>query len=557
MKSRSSVEGTKLGCFKRFGVISIAAAIALCLSTCAMFPAKYDLQKRDTAASSAATSDPATKGLSGERYDFLPWLHRQMQRDGARLPKTVLIVTASGGGTRAAGFTYKVLKQLNTVAMACPPWIDASSGCTALDRVLLISGVSGGNLTAARFALFGKKGLDQAFVDNVIKQNAFARGMTGFLNPEYWFDRTQQFVDILEMNYQIQGRVATFNDLNERVPFLIMAGTDVLGEEVFPLTQTAFDDLCADLDRLPVGVGVAAAGNFPFLLNGVHLENYHEVGGCSGNDWKQSYLIDTERLLRLAADPERRTTEANAARFRLWMRKALPANTVDPSGRPVRIENPEERSIKFLHLFDGGLADNLAIRPVVRNVINNKTLEMFAQDGVSNVVFVTINAARADKKDGLYQSRSGPNWIPSLAIDSVFSPMESNSEMTQFSLQRYLAAYFSQKDASDSSKLPSVEIIRFDPDLLYGDHRSELLREDFKKITIFATIDNHALDIFENAAKALQETAPCIAVLKNDSAEQDTLRGSACVIYRAGMKGDSGLYPEMRREDAFPPLRQN
>jgi hypothetical protein len=436
-----------------------------------------------------------------------------------------------------------VLKQLDTIAMDCPQWIDDRTTCSALDRVLLISGVSGGSITAAHFALFGKKRLDRQYETQVIEQNAFLRAMSGFIKPNYWFDRTQQFVDILEENYQVQGRIATFNDLNERIPFLIIGSTDVVGEEFFPITQTTFDDLCADLDRLPVAAAVAMAGNFPFVLNGVHLQNYHEVGACSGDDWKQSYLLQTEDLLKLAAQPYYWTAEANLARYRLWMRKVLPQYTVDPTKTRVRIENPKGRSIKFLHLFDGGLSDNLGVRPVARNVINDKTLEYLFRHGVLNIVFVSINA-HGDPINPEYQSRSGPNWLPGLLIDSVFSPIEKNSEITQFSLQRYLTAYFAQKEAADKAKSPTVEIIQFDPDLLYGNDAEEVLREDYKNLSMFRPMDDNALEIFKKTAKTVQERAPCISVLKDDMVDRNALMEAGCVIYEPGMKEtSSGPFP--------------
>lgn len=56
-----------------------------------------------------------------------------------------ILVAASGGGTRAALYTYSVLRGLRQVEM--------DDGCTALHRVVLLSGVSGGSAALAYFRI--------------------------------------------------------------------------------------------------------------------------------------------------------------------------------------------------------------------------------------------------------------------------------------------------------------------------------------------------------------------------------------------------------------------
>ena len=68
----------------------------------------------------------------------------------------LLLVTFSGGGTRAAAFAYGVLEHLGAT--------EVRSGAMThrlLDEVDLISAVSGGSFTAAYYGLFG----DRLFVD--------------------------------------------------------------------------------------------------------------------------------------------------------------------------------------------------------------------------------------------------------------------------------------------------------------------------------------------------------------------------------------------------------
>jgi NTE family protein len=60
-------------------------------------------------------------------------------------PKTLLILAFSGGGTRAAAFSYGVLEELRRTQVGAP-----GLAHTMLSEVDLISSVSGGSFTALR-----------------------------------------------------------------------------------------------------------------------------------------------------------------------------------------------------------------------------------------------------------------------------------------------------------------------------------------------------------------------------------------------------------------------
>src|SRR6185295_14660927 len=66
---------------------------------------------------------------------------------------TIVGLAFSGGGTRAAAFSYGMLKGLEATPLPNDP-----SGRSMLDSVRFISGVSGGSITAAYYGLKGKAG---------------------------------------------------------------------------------------------------------------------------------------------------------------------------------------------------------------------------------------------------------------------------------------------------------------------------------------------------------------------------------------------------------------
>src|SRR5882762_9249042 len=76
----------------------------------------------------------------------------------------LLALSFSGGGTRAAAFSFGVLQELEHTRLG-------SRGKTLLDQVGFVSGVSGGSITAAYFGLKKRAALDD-FRQRFLLRNA-------------------------------------------------------------------------------------------------------------------------------------------------------------------------------------------------------------------------------------------------------------------------------------------------------------------------------------------------------------------------------------------------
>ncbi len=76
---------------------------------------------------------------------------------------TVVALAFSGGGTRAAAFAYGAMRGLDR--------LPASARGTYFDRVIFISGVSGGSVAAAYFGLKGRAALSD-FRERFLLRNA-------------------------------------------------------------------------------------------------------------------------------------------------------------------------------------------------------------------------------------------------------------------------------------------------------------------------------------------------------------------------------------------------
>src|SRR6187402_3870773 len=74
----------------------------------------------------------------------------------ANSDKLFVVVTFSGGGKRAAAFSFGVLEALRDIKVTTPD----GEQHTMLDEVDLISAVSGGAFTAAYYAMFGRETFD-------------------------------------------------------------------------------------------------------------------------------------------------------------------------------------------------------------------------------------------------------------------------------------------------------------------------------------------------------------------------------------------------------------
>jgi NTE family protein len=244
-----------------------------------------------------------------------------------------IALTFSGGGMRAAALAYGVLERL-----AAEPIRWNGRSTRLLDEVDLINSVSGGSMTAAYYALHGDAmfrdfparffapDLQDRLESRIIALSAVPR----LMSPRYGrIDMLQEFLD--ETLYE--GK--TFADLPRRRPYVVISASDMALGSRFEFTQDFFDLLCSDLDRLPISRAVAASSALPLVFSPVTIWNY--AGTCS--------------LPPLAQFPP--AQGGLAARQAQRAREV--ASYLDRAQRP------------YIHLLDGGLADNIGVRGLIES----------------------------------------------------------------------------------------------------------------------------------------------------------------------------------------------
>jgi NTE family protein len=305
--------------------------------------------------------------LGGYRYDNL-------SGDG-NSDDLFVILAFSGGGTRAAAFSYGILEALRDASYQGP-----SATRRLLDDVDVISSVSGGSFTAAYYALFRERlftDFEQIFLHRNVEDALLQR----MLSPLNWFRLASPDFDRINLAAEFYDQEIfekkTFGDLLEqpRKPFIILNATDMTLGQRFEFTQDQFDLLCSDLSRVKVATAVAASSAFPGLLSPLTLQNFAAEGcGYRAPPWLTDAL-DRER------NPIARYTRARDL-----------SSYQDPR---------QERN--YIHLLDGGLADNIGLRgPYVALSSNDSGWNLFSRinrGAVSRVVVISVNAKTKPRKD--------------------------------------------------------------------------------------------------------------------------------------------------------------
>jgi NTE family protein len=294
------------------------------------------------------------------------------QRPGYRLsalPPTAangneLFVAASfsGGGARAAALAYGVLEALRETELEVN-----GQRRTLFGELDVVSAVSGGSLAAAYLAAHGEA-IFPAFHDRVLMrdlQSDFVRDLLSPTRPAWLFSDRFGRGDVLAdfLDREVFGGLR-YADLLARPtrPWVSISATDMSLGSRFEFVQDQFDLLCADLASVHLATAVAASSAVPIALSPITLKNY--PGPCPTGANLDLYGIYGER--------------------RRAMQVGQSVSYLDKAARP------------FIHLLDGGLADNLATRGPLEAAMSRGGFRAVADEsgaqGIRWFVFVVVNA---------------------------------------------------------------------------------------------------------------------------------------------------------------------
>ena len=191
----------------------------------------------------------------------------------ANSDKLFVVVTFSGGGKRAAAFSYGVLEALRDVKVTTPD----GEVHPLLDEIDLISAVSGGAFTAAYYALHGHDTFD-GFAPRFLNHDTEKDLWHKVLKPSSWPRLASSLVSRsdLEVEYLDQElfRGATVSDLMTRSPRVIISATDLVRAQPFAFTREQLNGICIDPTTIPVARAVFASAATPIYFAPLVMRGY-------------------------------------------------------------------------------------------------------------------------------------------------------------------------------------------------------------------------------------------------------------------------------------------
>jgi NTE family protein len=285
---------------------------------------------------------------------------------------TLVLVALSGGGKRSAAFGFGVLRGMRDIHVQ-PQGEDSA----LLDEVDLLAGVSGGSFPAAHFGLYGEKSFE-TFPDEFLYSDIEAYIWGTFLLPWNWDWIFNPLVGTNDRMTQVYDRLmfhgATFADFfRHGRPQVSINATDISFGSPFGFLPQTFDVICSDLATLPIARAVAASNGFPVLFGPVTLRNYR------GPDCPLPSVALPRAGEGSEHDLRTRALFENLDRY------------------------SDGQQVKWIHLMDGGISDNLALRVLLNDMLLlNIRMDRFATQllPIRRILVISV--------DG--QSATNPNW---------------------------------------------------------------------------------------------------------------------------------------------------
>ena len=340
--------------------------------------------------------------------------------------EAMVVLAFSGGGTRAAAFSYGVLEFLRDTEVVGPK----GNKARLLDFVGVITGISGGSFTALAYGLYGDKLFDD-YEKRFLKRDVQGEITSRTLNPIYWpslwsstWGRSEMAADLYD---EILFNGATFGDLDRgKGPLIVPAVTDITTGARLPFTQQAFDALCSDLSAVRLSRAAAASSAVPVVLTPVTLNNYGGTCGYTPPAWIKPFVD--------AVDPPR-----PAARATRHLKEE--AEFGDGVNRP------------YIHVVDGGVSDNLGMRSVLDALEMLEALHLVGQptplDHVRRIVVFVVNSISSPKTQW-DKSESPPGTIEIL-LKAAGVPIDRYSYEATELLRDKQARWHSMKQLRESA----------------------------------------------------------------------------------------------------------
>ncbi|WP_245444807.1 patatin-like phospholipase family protein [Pseudaminobacter soli (ex Li et al. 2025)] len=281
---------------------------------------------------------------------------------------TVLALSFSGGGTRAAAFAYGALSELDTLTIDEFP-----IKRTLVDNVRTVAGTSGGAVLAAYLGYRGKDDY-RDFRERFLYQNAEASMATSVLPGTLvkvalrgGANDRNSFARWLDENLFDRATYSAFGKPGR--PLVWVTASDIYNNTPFLFTEDTFAALCSDISQLKIAEAVGASAAIPVVFAPIILQA--PKNNC---DYHRPH----------------------------WLERAL--NTDNPSIRLQAYARSldsyqADQNLNFVRLLDGALTDNLGITGLTLELAkaDRPYAPLSPQQAVRlrNFVFIVTDAGRS------------------------------------------------------------------------------------------------------------------------------------------------------------------
>jgi NTE family protein len=350
-----------------------------------------------------------------ERFDATTTYRFQRPSDGPGDRRHLVLLAFSGGGMRAAAFSYGVLETLRDMEITTP----GGGKVRALDEVDVITAVSGGSFTALAYGLYGDE-LFECYEGKFLKRDVQGALIARVLNPLNWgalastgWGRSELAADLYD---EVLFNGATYADLKPDGPQIFVSATDLSEGTRIDFNKPTFDVMCTELGSFRLARAAAASSAVPVILSAITIDNYG--GGC---DYR---LPAWARALLDIPDPPRPAVRSikHLQELRAY---------ADRSRRP------------YLHLVDGGISDNIGARGVLDILLTFASLHALGLptpfDRLREVFVFVVNSRAAQPND--WSLHEEPPGILDLLVKAAGAPIERYSYDTVETLKDAQAAW--------------------------------------------------------------------------------------------------------------------
>jgi len=399
-----------------------------------------------------------------------------------------VLLAFSGGGTRAAAFSYGVLEVLADTEIV---WEKRKR--RLIDEVNTISSVSGGSFTAGYYGLFGDRIFDD-FEDNFLKRDVQSVLTRKVLSPWNWFKTGSSLYGRSELAGEYYDEIlfkgGTFGDIAATGgPLIRINATDAGFGLQFHFSPEFFNAICSDLSEFSVARAVTASSAVPVLFNSLTVRNYAGTCDYQMPDWMLDELEEsdsTSRSYRLAS-------------------------------QYVKYLDREKKP--YIHLYDGGLSDNLGVA-LMGDAYNVAKHRGFAD--TRRLLVLVVNAQgelepKFDRKEsslGLSETIMSASSIPlnDYSFESIAALHRLTGQMEEQIVKQRCADYKAQGKPTEGCEDIRVYVV----DVNFDSLPEEKDREYLKHLPTSFRLKPEAIDKLRWAAREILSNSSEFQLFLND-----------------------------------------